>query len=62
MKLNIEGHEIELLFTCDPEKNTECKKTVCQVECFHTKEIQFAKNPGKAPFKQFYVKNGTWIM
>lgn len=30
------------LFLCDPEKNTICKKTACQKQCFHTCFPEFA--------------------
>lgn len=32
------------LYLCDPEKNTECKKTSCQVLCKHTTNKAFEKN------------------
>lgn len=32
------------LYLCDPEKNTECKKTICQTDCFHTTKIKCRKN------------------
>ena len=30
------------LYVCDPEKNTECKKTECQVMCFLTTDARCA--------------------
>lgn len=32
----------DVLFVCDPERNTECKKTFCG-ECKMTSNIEFAK-------------------
>ena len=31
------------LYLCDPEKNTECKKSGCQTLCKHTLNKEFAK-------------------
>lgn len=31
------------LYVCDPEKNTECKKTGCQTLCKNTLNQEFAK-------------------
>ena len=33
------------LFLCDPEKNTECPKTSCQKDCFHTVRKEFSADP-----------------
>lgn len=33
---------VDVLFVCDPERNTECKKTNCG-ECQMTSNIEFAK-------------------
>lgn len=33
---------VEVLYICDPNLNTECKKTNCG-ECTHTRNIKFAK-------------------
>ena len=30
-------------YLCDPNKNTNCKKTVCQVKCNLTEEVKFAR-------------------
>ena len=30
-------------YICDPEKNTECKKTNCQTLCFETTHKEFSK-------------------
>lgn len=35
-------------YTCDPIKNTQCKKTHCHINggpCTHTKHLEFAKQP-----------------
>lgn len=49
----VEGSENELVekkpqkdtetYICDPEKNTECKKTHCQTLCFKTTEPRYRK-------------------
>ena len=31
------------IYLCDPEKNTECRKTACQDLCFYTKKRKYAK-------------------
>lgn len=31
------------LYLCDPDKNTTCKKTLCQKECKMTDDIKYAK-------------------
>jgi len=31
------------VYICDPEKNTECKKTGCQTQCFSTFNPKYAK-------------------
>lgn len=33
------------LFLCDPEKNTKCPKTSCQLDCFHTVRKEFSADP-----------------
>lgn len=33
----------KILYLCDPSKNKECKKTVCQIICRHTTSLHFAK-------------------
>ncbi|MGA4517405.1 hypothetical protein ACPA0F_09060 [Solibacillus silvestris] len=33
----------EALYVCDPELNTECRKTHCGEECTMTKEMIYAK-------------------
>jgi len=33
----------EPMYLCDPEKNTECKKTSCQKECKHTTNPKYKK-------------------
>lgn len=30
------------VYRCDPEKNKDCIKTLCQTECFYTANEQFA--------------------
>lgn len=30
-------------YICDPEKNTECKKTCCQTMCFETTDPRYQK-------------------
>ena len=42
------------LYLCDPEKNTECPKTHCQVECFETTDKRFAKADDRM---QIHVNN-----
>ena len=32
----------KILYVCDPNKNTECKKSVCQILCFHTPNKEFS--------------------
>ena len=32
------------MYLCDPEKNRECKKTMCQTECFHCHKKAFSKD------------------
>lgn len=31
------------VYLCDPEKNENCQKTICQKECFFTRNKEFAK-------------------
>lgn len=31
------------LYICDPEKNKECKKTLCQTDCFLTTKKEYEK-------------------
>ena len=33
----------EYTVPCDPEKNTECRKTLCQDICFRTTHEEYAK-------------------
>lgn len=42
-------YEFEILYECDPDKNTECEKTDCAMyggECYLTKYFEFAKERG----------------
>ena len=36
-----------LLYKCDPEKNTKCKKRLCQWRCKMTKDPEFAVKDGQ---------------
>ena len=39
----------EIFYECDPNKNTECKKTICFMnggECYLTEYIELAKRKG----------------
>lgn len=39
----VEGKELlPGVYVCDPEKNTECRKTSCQTLCFHTRHRLYA--------------------
>ena len=38
------GANIKALYICDPDKNTECKKTGCGKECKMTANIKYAKH------------------
>ena len=31
-----------MMYICNPSKNTECKKTSCQTECFMTTHKEFS--------------------
>jgi len=31
-----------VLYKCDPQLNTECPKTSCQRECFHTSRKEYS--------------------
>lgn len=43
-KYKIHGFEkVPVLYLCDPEKNTECKKSGCQNPCRYTTKVEFAK-------------------
>lgn len=33
---------------CDPEKNVDCKKDLCQTECFYTTCPRYAKDGAEA--------------
>ena len=33
-----------IMYLCDPEKNKDCKKTMCQKECFHCHKKAFSKD------------------
>lgn len=49
---------VELLFLCDPKKNTECRKTMCHMgggECHCTTRPEFSVN-GKILWPAFFVK------
>lgn len=37
----------KILYLCDPSKNKECKKTVCQTQCKYTLNSAFAKADNK---------------
>ena len=39
----------DTLYLCDPQKNTECPKTICQMPngCFLTTKKEFAKDEKK---------------
>ena len=44
----------KLFYKCDPEKNTECKKTMCYInggECYSTLNAQYAKADESENFK-----------
>lgn len=32
----------DILYKCDPSKNTECEKTICQSLCFHTLDAKYS--------------------
>lgn len=32
----------EIVYKCDPVKNTACRKTACQKECSHTKYREYS--------------------
>lgn len=50
-KFMIAGFErVPKLYICDPEKNTECKKTACQQECKYTTNPAFKKDGTKAQY------------
>lgn len=36
--------ERQILYKCDYKKNTECKKTACQQECFFTTKEKYRAN------------------
>jgi len=33
------------IYICDPEKNKDCNKTLCQEECIYTQHKEYAKFP-----------------
>ena len=35
------------VYKCDPEKNKDCDKKLCQTECFYTANKQYAKEGGR---------------
>lgn len=35
------------VYLCDPEKNKECEKTLCQKECFFTIDKKFSRDGKK---------------
>lgn len=39
----IGDNSIDVLFECDPERNTECSKLCCGEECTRTTKMQYAK-------------------
>lgn len=45
---------MEKLYYCDPNKNKTCKKTGCQVECFHTCNKEFSIDLEDTSFRLFY--------
>jgi hypothetical protein len=40
------------IYKCDPEKNSECRKTGCQRECFHTLHKEYSKDGKQYRFQQ----------
>ena len=38
------NNENKTLHKCDPKKNTECRKTACQTECFFTTHKEYRAN------------------
>lgn len=39
-------------YKCDPEKNSECKKTGCQRDCFLTLHKEYSKDGKEYRFQQ----------
>lgn len=35
---------VKMIFACDPEKNTECRKTGCGTDCNMTTNPEYAKH------------------
>ena len=44
----------KFLYICDPAKNTGCKKTICQTDCFYT-----TKRACRVSDQKFYVNPKT---
>lgn len=40
------------VYKCDPEKNTKCRKTCCQTDCFLTTHREFSKDGKQYRFQQ----------
>lgn len=40
------------VYKCDPELNSECKKTACQRDCFLTLHKEFSKDGKKYRYQQ----------
>lgn len=47
-----------LMYLCDPNKNTKCRKSACQTECFHTQNYKYAKDVPQV-FWQLAIKTET---
>ena len=45
MGLEITGvYAPDNLYLCDPQKNVDCPKDICQTECFYTTKKEFSKD------------------
>lgn len=48
--------DTDIFYVCDFEKNTACKGTVCQKECFSTSNPEFGIKDDAGKLKEVTVK------